>query len=110
MSKRVWKPVDIGGLRLYEVTQTFPNRPNWKRDFVVAAHSPSEAARIVEASYEGAMFKDGIQPNYRGYALNVCQPAEWAEEGIPCFYDWRCDQRCAEKTGGRGDTRTTARH
>lgn len=45
MAKRVWKPLDVGGLRLYRVHEW---TQDWERWHVVASRTPMNAAEIVE--------------------------------------------------------------
>ena len=78
---RVWKPLDVGGLRLYRVTQSIPNHPDWKREFVVAAKTPTHARELIEAAHKDAMYHE--EPYYDGHALNIYMPADWWENGAP---------------------------
>ena len=79
--KRVWKPLDIApGLRLYQVIRDFPGREEWKTSFIVAASSPSHAARLIEQADAGCEWREGRQPVYQGYALNVFQPENWSPD------------------------------
>lgn len=75
--KRVWKPLDVNGMRLYRVKQGFVNHPEWDREFIVAGNSPTHAAELIKQVYKDAEFM--AEPYYQGYALNVYQPAEWRE-------------------------------
>lgn len=72
--KTLWKPLDVMGLRLYKVRSFFPTL-NERRSSVVAAGSPSEAAKIVRDQY--AEMPPEARPECRGEAMSVCQPAEW---------------------------------
>lgn len=91
--KRVWKPVGLLGLRLYKVTVMWPVTPQTRRveESIVAANSPSEAAKIVAEQY--ANLPDHERPSCSGGPLNVCQPAEWWDgpkvESLPhlCKHD-----------------------
>lgn len=76
--KRVWKPLDVGGLRLYEVLATYPSARQPTR-YVVAASAPRDAVRYVDRCFAGVE----PQPATAGFALNVLQPAEWWENGVP---------------------------
>jgi hypothetical protein len=84
-SKRVWKPLSVGGLRLYKVEQNFPGRRDWNRTFIVAATSPSHARALIEKVYEDATFQEGLSPLYYGRAINIYMPADWWENGVPSF-------------------------
>lgn len=96
MSKRAWKPLNLPcGLRLYRVTQSFPNHPEWKREFVVVAQSPTHARKLVEEAHKGGQYSE--EPFYDGSGLNVYQPAEWWEEGMPCFGDLKCEARTGKR-------------
>ena len=91
--KRVWKPLDAGGLRLYEVNISGPDvRANhkgewWHESRIVAAKSPSDAAHLIEQ----CGWREG-NPSViiTGQALNVYQPESWWKDGVPC---WMCQQR-----------------
>jgi len=74
--KRVWKPLDHKGLRLYEVNLRFLGHP--ERDFhlVVAAQSPRQAAKLIEEQYKDAQWIDNRPPYISGQALSVYQPEE----------------------------------
>lgn len=86
MNKRVWKPLDVNYLRLYEVDMEFsPKHPNWNKHKVVAARSPKHAAKLVEDANRGKMWMDGETPTYTGRALNILQPEVW--EGVACSPD-----------------------
>lgn len=82
--RRVWKPLDVAdGLRLYEVEQTFCGYPHHNKKYVVAASSPSDAARLIEEIYKDTEWVlPGAPPVYKGYALNIYQPEQWWEDGI----------------------------
>lgn len=75
--KRVWKPIDINGLRLYRVKQMFPGHPDWDKILIVAAKSPTNARQLVEAAYAATEWI--VEPVYASGALNVYQPASWTE-------------------------------
>jgi hypothetical protein len=89
LSKRVWKPLDFAGLRLYRVVLSYtlknfnPPRTTTKH-YIVAATRPREAASLVEdevrESYEGN--SDIAYWNVAGYPVEVLQPIEWTENGI----------------------------
>ncbi len=75
-TKRVWKPLDVNYLRLYRVTMHFSQNPEWDQEMVVAARSPRDASKIIEAIYEKAQWADG-EPEFEGRALNIYQPDYW---------------------------------
>jgi len=50
--KRVNKPLDVGGLRLYQVRMTFAQHPEWNDVHIVAAHTPRETRDPVAARAE----------------------------------------------------------
>ena len=78
---RAWKPIDVGGLRLYRVAADYPGHPKWNRDYIVAALSPRDAVHRVRLCYpEGP---GTPQMDLMGFALNVLQPADWWTNGIP---------------------------
>ena len=84
--KRVWKPLDVGRLRLYKVKQYFI----WKdgtqetEQFAVLAKSPSGAAKLVQDIYSGYDWSSEITSvTYRGFPFDVLMPESWWQEGIP---------------------------
>lgn len=77
--KRVWKPLDVKGLRLYKVKMEFARHPEWNRSMIVAAQSPGQAARMIKRTHEGIQWLDNDIPTFQGYALTVYQPREWIE-------------------------------
>jgi len=79
--KRVWKPLYIGGYRLYKVTMCFTKNEDWNRDMIVAAKSPSHATRIVEDIYKEVEWTE--RPYFRGEAFNVLIPESWWIDGTP---------------------------
>lgn len=79
--KRTWKPLDVGGLRLYEVIASRPRTDQPGRfvtkHFIVAGDSPSHAAELVKkCGYDGEW-------SILGRALNVLIPEAWWNEGAP---------------------------
>lgn len=93
---RVWKPLDVGGLRLYmvvvDVYQAIPGDasryPKQRYELVVAAKSPRDAASLVEPLYPESTRRADEQWIIRGQAMTVYQPADWWTDGIPCIADW----------------------
>ena len=84
--KRVWKPLDYMGLRLYEVRIGWENMGHIMRR-IVAAKSPSHAARIIRAVFVGSDSEH--VPNITANPLSVNQPEEWfnqepAEDRVKC--------------------------
>jgi len=81
MNKRAWKPLDVDGLRLYEV-QVYPTPFNPQKHqisrFLVMADSPRDAARLVEDG--------GYEPRewiVTGRPITVLMPEEWWTDGVP---------------------------
>jgi len=75
--KRVWKPLDVGGLRLYRVVVHRVNI-DWSKELIVAAKRPMHAAELVE--------KCGYNPReyiIMAYPLNILMPETWWIDGIP---------------------------
>lgn len=85
MIKYAWKPLDVGGLRLYKVTMKFHSHPEWNETSIVAAESPTHAREIIKKLYAGS--KWGEAPYFDGTALNIYMPAEWWENGVPCEHE-----------------------
>ncbi len=81
--KRTWKPIDIGGLRLYEVRISFFNHPQWNERRIIAARSPTDAAEIYKRLTAEAIYQE--EPHIKGFAVNVCQPEDWWDESVPCL-------------------------
>ena len=82
--KRVWKPIGVGGMRLYRVKVVWTpsgTKDGHKEDYIVAANAPRHAAQLIEEMYKEAAYPPTI---VTGEALNVYQPADWWESGIPC--------------------------
>lgn len=86
--KRDWKPLDVGGMRLYRVQVSFPGKPQWNSSHVVAADSPSQAAKLYEQCLKGAAWE--VEPIITGHALNILMPADWWERGAPDGYCEKC--------------------
>jgi hypothetical protein len=74
---RVWRPLDVNGLRLYRVELWFPGHREWDLQKIVAARSPTDAAEIVARFYSGMEWR--VEPTIKGFSLEVCQPEEWCE-------------------------------
>ena len=94
--RRTWKPLDVGGYRLYEVIEAFAGHDEWNHKYIVVADSPSQAAELVKKQCEGANYK--VDPYYYGKALQILQPADWHENGTPCIHEperWRNGTRAA---------------
>lgn len=89
MPERVWKPLDVGGLRLYDVIlhcQWTGETGTRRKHYPVLARSPSHAAKLVEGIYRETYDNNqNISCWYvTGHALNILMPAEWWEMGAPC--------------------------
>lgn len=81
MIKRIWAPLDLRGLRLYLVHQTFSNHPDWTNDYIVAGKGPNDAAQNVQESQRGMTWNG--EPIYRGVPLKVLQPESWVHGSAP---------------------------
>jgi hypothetical protein len=97
MMKRVWKPIGVGGLRLYQVVlhyQVKGRQKEYRQYYIVAADSPRDAAKLVEDIKKEAMDGNGeiVYWHVRGEALNVLQPAEWWDHGVPDGYCNKCHE------------------
>jgi hypothetical protein len=79
--KRVWKPLDVGGLRLYQVIIMFHNNPKLNQKLIVAAKKPSHAEQLIRDMHKETMWIE--EPVIFGKALNVYMPESWWEDGIP---------------------------
>lgn len=75
----VWKPLDIGGLRLYRVTvEDAASANQGLTHYIVLETSPEAAAKLIAT----------IHPTWdgwivRGHPIDVLMPKEWWEDGIP---------------------------
>jgi hypothetical protein len=88
LTQRVYKPLDFGQLRLYKVIISYQRvgEQRMRRDHhIVAATAPRYAAQFIEEAYKEAFDnKDYYSQWYvSGYPLDVWQPQEWKENGIP---------------------------
>jgi len=86
--KRVWKPLDVGGLRLYKVKRRLlwkPDNSNHVEQFIVLAKKPSHAAKLIQGIFQEADKENKYIQNitYMGYALEVLMPRSWWNDGIP---------------------------
>jgi hypothetical protein len=84
--KRVWKPLDAGGLRLYEVLRVML----WKDGHtdtvktLVMAKSPKQASALMEEIYKGAEWHPNMASvSFVGRAIYVLIPEAWWQDGIP---------------------------
>lgn len=76
--KRVWKPLDVDGLRLYKVLASFYGADQMRTEvvtYIIAATSPAAAREIAEKCYRDCR----PQPSFRAEPLNVNQPVDWWE-------------------------------
>ena len=80
--ERSWKPLSVGGLRLYQVNMNFHKHPEWNKILIVAARKPSHAVRLIEDIYKNTEWMDG-EPHFFGSALNIYMPKSWWDDGIP---------------------------
>lgn len=72
-----WLPIDVNGLRLYQVTIYFPTHPQWNEVRIVAAKTPRHAQRIIEDIHMDTTWIE--QPIFTGSRLDVYQPKEWTD-------------------------------
>lgn len=87
-SYRVWKPIDIGGLRLYRVTVSFRIGTHYVRQnraYTVAAKTPTDAVKRLRQCFDEC---DG-DAHFHGEALAVLQPASWWYDEVPKSGDTR---------------------
>ncbi len=98
--KRIWKPINVGCLRLYEVRlywyppikekpsqiELYKAQHGFVEIFVVASTAPRRAAELIENIYREAYDNNPNVSHWyvKGLALNVNQPEEWKDEGPPC--------------------------
>jgi hypothetical protein len=93
LNKRVWKPLDLGHLRLYEVRLYWcmTSGRQGKEVYIVAADSPNQtpnsAANQIRRQYADTYDSNPLMSwwNVEGYPLQVLQPLEWSENGISLF-------------------------
>ena len=81
--KRVWKPLSVGRLRIYQVEMKFMNHPEWNKTLIVVARKPSHATKLVQDIYQNTEWMEE-EPHFFGSALNVYMPKSWWDEGVPC--------------------------
>lgn len=98
-----WKPIDLGGFRLYKVILHYYLKGEHRgrqNHFTVVASSPSQAAGIIERIYKTEYNNCSNISHWHvtGHALDVLQPAHFSERGIPCldcepkrFGKWRAE-------------------
>ena len=86
--KRIWKPLDVGGKRLYAVRLEYFAKDTGYRVFgnvesplLVMANSPRAAARLVHKIYNLA--DSPIRTECYGKATTVLMPESWWQDGIP---------------------------
>lgn len=77
--KRVWKPLDVGGLRLYRVA-VYAVGGREGKDVIVAAKRPRHAEELMSRIYPPGF-------TISAYPLSVYQPVGWWTEGVPCCRD-----------------------
>jgi len=85
---RIWKPLDVGGKRLYKVTLQYYTKDkglrvygNHEDPLLVFADSPRDAAAVVGKIYNS--HESRIRVECYGHAVNVLMPESWWIEGIP---------------------------
>lgn len=84
-TERVWKPLDLAGLRLYRVRLSHQTACYTKtKYFIVAGYSPQHAAVLVKQIYGPEFSKrtDLVYWDAIGEPVKVLQPRDWVENGI----------------------------
>lgn len=98
---RTWKPLDVGGLRLYKVelwywyklTKENPTQLELYKiqlghcdTYIVAHTAPRKAAEYIEKIYkERYDTNERISHWYtKGMSLHISFPTAWEENGVPC--------------------------
>ncbi len=86
--KRVWKPLDVGGKRLYAVKLEHFNKETGQRAYgnlepplLVLADSPRGAAKLVHDIYNYP--ETPIRTECHGKAVKVFMPESWWNDGVP---------------------------
>jgi hypothetical protein len=92
---RVWKALDVGGERLYEVVEIWPRtrgRREAKKRSLVLATSPSAAVEVF-ARHVYRDIPEQDRPIILGQAIDVLMPKSWWEHGIPVLVDgtWKTE-------------------
>lgn len=82
--KRIWKPLDVRGMRLFRVMRTI----RWKGrkfeydTFLVMSQSPSAAANLLQGTYPKEDWDPSIiDISYIGHAVNIYMPEAWWMKG-----------------------------
>lgn len=92
MIERVWKPLDVRGLRLYAVHGGYTHHPA-----IVAANAPMDAAdlmRKLNPQYGGS---------FQGSALNILQPRVWWDGPAASSLDHKCNGELLSSGRGAGN-------
>jgi hypothetical protein len=79
-----WKPIDVGGFRLYKVVVFFPATDliaASRKHVISAGRTPTDAAQHVLETYKDMPNFEDIHA--KGYPLNVLQPASWWDDEVP---------------------------
>ena len=91
--KRVWKPLDVGGYRLYKVTVKYYTREgrdlHQAYDYLVIASRPKHAASLLQHISDDADDGGPIRVECKGEAVQVLMPKSWREHGIPSELTYR---------------------
>jgi hypothetical protein len=85
---RVWKPLDVGGKRLYEVVEIWPRadgREHRNRSLVVATSPSAAVEAFARHVYRDIPEQD--RPIVFANAINVLMPKSWWEDGVPVLVD-----------------------
>ncbi len=85
-TKRIWKPLDVGGLRLYKVEQMIQYRDGHfdSRILLAVARSPKNAELLVHECYRNTKWNaEIVTVNYYGKAIDVLMPESWWQDGVP---------------------------
>lgn len=91
MIRRVWKPLDCGGKRLYSVTHQYYTGDgrqaygNSEVPQLVMADSPRNAASLIHAIYNQP--GQSLRVECRGHAVKILMPESWWIDGIPTDAD-----------------------
>jgi hypothetical protein len=91
--KRVWKPLDVAHLRLYEVVLCWQGKhtSKGKETYLVFADSPNQtaqsAAKQIEKIHKEIYDQNPMIESWwiEGFSTEVLQPIEWTENGVSLF-------------------------
>lgn len=80
--ERAWKPLSVGGMRLYQVEMKFRLHPEWNKTLIVVARKPLHAEKLIRDIHKNTEWMEE-EPSFWGSALNVFMPKSWWDDGIP---------------------------